>query len=425
MAKNAQDKPVDMVWLLRGGAADVYTLISNLSRLQKFFPNNHLSECNPYILADSAGAYPGAGLVSPKQVDPTKLPEIFKKRIGDYLAKDRRIAEKALIEEIGPMRVKESRTPICISTTDVTNGLKKSYFRYFPESYKESHPGIILPANNNSHVPMSKAVMASSAFPFFLGDYKIGAKRYIDMSFLETHSSSLIEFVFNHARSCPDRRLICVIFGNNYSDLRLSPKDNLELKKMNEHFGDAIRSYIQNDLSQLTKTLFGPKNVFDLSIYIERPISVKNNQALPHAFRSDPLAVRERIFWTDEFLDNNDKHAETLRKLAEIIRRGVLPAAKFEPASYRLKQADSWPERTLPLTKIEKITSITADYRIAAGPRVRAGLEMIKGALDFPTSWLKNEWRQKTPFIWKALVPNHPFEEETPSKTTPPSPRHS
>jgi hypothetical protein len=440
-----QDKPVDMIWILRGGATDVYTLISNLSALQERLPNHHLSETTPYILADSAGAYPAAGLVSPNPISPLELPALFRRNIAQYLSPNRKEAEQALIEDVGDIRVRESALPVTISTVEITTDLHAEYFTNFPNSYAEARPGFKAPPNKNGDTPLSKAVLASSAFALMLGDCKIDNRRFMDMAFLETHSSNLIEYYLAHAKTNPGRRLVCVIFGNNYVDLKLGIDEQLNVRGLNRHFGNAVRARVQNDLINTATTLFGKENVFDLSLYIQQPFQGPNAGPASNAFRRDELAIRERIAWTDKYLKGSVSHSQTLDRLAEVIKRGVIPQASIAPSSHAPAPMKAHGAPLVPLTGKEKLISQVREFAPAAAfmavmagealspvvertkPVLHAGASLAEAGAKKAGVWFGQQWaetaspwleKQKNSLVAK-LLPN-----DRVATTMPPSQPH-
>ncbi len=424
-----------MIWLLRGGATDVYTLITNLASLQKRLPDTHLSSLTPYILADSAGAYPASGLAAPNPVDPILLPATFKKNIRRYLSPDRREAEAALSEDIGDTLVCDSTLPISISTTNITGTLRPDYFTHFPQAYIDQHPGLRPPANRNGNVTLAKAAMASSAFAPKLGEFRINDQRFMDMAFIETHDTNLVEFYKAHSAACPNRRLVCVIFGNNYSDLRIDQAEQLSLSGLNRHFADAVRLRVQKGIVNLAETLFGKENVFDLSLYIKQPFSGPSSGPISDAFRRDDAAITERIAWTEAVLKQSLSHQKKLDQLAALIRRNEalnLAASSLQSAASPPAEPDIsfesplrgrerlliqlqnyLPQAALLLTLIGQEIKPVVE---AARPVVRVTADLAISSLRGLGGYLQNQWTTNAePWLdrqldsaGRKLLPNSP-----------------
>lgn len=412
-ASTELDQPTDFIWVMRGGGTDVYTTVRTIAEIQKRFPHNHLMELSPYILADSAGAYPASSLVVPTPVDPANLPHLFQKDVDRYLARDRTLARQALLEQIGQdYRLDECVSPICISTTDIGDGIAKAYFRFFPESYLEARPGILLPDNQRSGAKIADAVLASSAFAAYLGDYKSDTGRHMDMAFVETHSGNLSSFIHKHRMSCPDRRLVCVVFGNNYSRLSLGEEEQLRLRGLSHHFAGAIRAIIHNDILQHVTELLGPQNVVDLSLYVEQPFSTKSIQeSLPHAFRSDAIAIRERIRWTEQRLSGDERYQSELNKIIAILQHQFDKEPAVANSHSSLTEAPLTITTHPPLTRIEAFTNAVRNYGVGAGltatvvrelvepvvvkllPPTLAALKLAGHVAYSGTSWLGRQWQ--------------------------------
>lgn len=402
-----EDKPVDMVWVLRGGGTDVLTLITCLSELQARFPHNHIAEFSPYILADSAGAYPAAGLVAPKPIDPLELPEIFTKKVPRYLSLNREEAEAALREDIGDILVSETVLPVTISSVETTETLTPAYFSNFPEIYCAQRPGFIAPPNQNDDIPLAKAVMASSAFPLILGQYQINGRSFVDLAFMETHAANLQCFRDAHTKAHPDRRLVCVIFGNNYVDYQPGENAPFRQRDFQRHIGDFIRLRAHRDLLRTSTSLFGANNVFDLSMVIRQPIIGRLQSPSSSAFRSDDLAIRERIEWTHRQFKNSQHHKDTLDKLSEIIKRGCLPQGPLLPSDLAF---EAW--KPVALTPQEKLLSRVKEIAPALAfmmavssetlkpmieqskPVVASGLSALKTGATATHGWLKEQWKR-------------------------------
>lgn len=420
-----QDKPVDLVFILRGGATDVYTLISNLRALQQRLPHNHISETHPYVLADSAGAYPAAGLIGPNPVDPRDLPNIFQRNISRYLSPDRTEAEQALVEDVGDILIKDSVIPVTISSIEITSSLVPAYFTHFPEAYSKARSGFIAPQNQNEHVKATQAAMASSAFLFKLGDYHIGDRRFMDMAFLETHPTNLLDYYLGHKNSSPERRLVCVVFGNNYSDFEIDLQERIKRRYLKHHFASAIRTRAQSDLVNFATRLFGSENVIDLSLYIKQPLNMRNLGPTSDAFRRDELAIRERISWTEAQLRSNAGLTAQLDRLADMIRRGSLPQASIAPATSPIEENSAYNLVIPPqgLTSREKLmtharniapTLVLASEVVAetvepffkkARPVVAAGATVLATGMAHAGTWLGQQWAENArPWIGKQLA---------------------
>ncbi len=435
-----KDKPVDLLWIFRGGGTDVYGTLSKLARMQEALPNTHLAEAEPYIIASSAGTFPGAGLASPNAIDPTLLPYYFKRDISRYLSPNRPIAAEALCEQIGDIRMSDVRIPLSIAAVDITERLEKMSFRYFPSEYGKAR-GLVLPTDNLPHTKVHDAVLASSSFPAFLGDYEIDGRLYIDMAFLDTHAADFMEYVCNHRVTCPDRQLVCMVFGNIHHDFRREKNERINIKGLNRHFSSAVRTFVQEDIVDLAKRQLGPENVFDFTLYVEQYFSKREAARLPHAFRSDPFAISQRIQWVDHILDSDPRHQEQLERAAELIRTRVMPQVSTAPLIRKPATPDQHrASLVLPLTRVEQIASLGKDFGVTAGltaalareyvqpyvqrsmPFVRAGTEYALKAGIQVSNWLGRAWEHAAATLgphvqqakvtgWNICFPNTPVDE--------------
>jgi hypothetical protein len=342
----------DFIFILRGGAGEIYTSIYNLFSLEKRVGHS-LHDHKPYLIGDSAGAFVVAGLAAPSLNDPTKpaltasdLPKMFSDNIYFYLSRRRDRAKEKLEETIGQARLCDSLLPVCISACSISPTLTREYFQHIPQ-------GHFVPAqsslpNLNEAVQLSDAALASSAYPLKFGDHAIEetGRRYIDMAFLETHSSNLVElsdFYKTHLRS---RRLVCVIFGNNYENITLGPTERLGIFGVNRHFPEALRALVHMDMVEHATKLFGQENVFDLSLRLDQPFAEGKTSPFPDAFTGYASVIKKRMQLTEQLIDRNPAHQEKLDRLAAIIQDAPLPRrpipnnhATFVAAPVRAAQA--------------------------------------------------------------------------------------
>ncbi|MBL8638327.1 MAG: patatin-like phospholipase family protein [Alphaproteobacteria bacterium] len=327
----------DFIFILRGGAGEIYTSIYNLFSLEKRVGHS-LHEHRPYLIGDSAGAFVVAGLAAPSLSDPTKpaltasdLPQMFRDNIYFYLSRRRDKAKERLEETIGRARLCDSLLPVCISSCSISPTLSREYFQHVPEGHFLSAVSNL--PNLNEAVQFSDAALASSAYPLRFGDHAIAetGKRYIDMAVLETHSSNLVElsdFYKTHLRS---RRLVCVIFGNNYENITLRPTERLGIFGMNRHFPEALRALVHMDMVEHTTKLFGKDNVFDLSLRLDQPFAEGKISPFPDAFTGYASVIQKRMSLTEQLIANNPEHQQKLDCLAEIIRNAPLPHHRPSP----------------------------------------------------------------------------------------------
>ncbi len=193
LANTDDPRKSDIVLINRGGATDVITSLLNMAWLQDQLPY-HLIDYRPAIFAGSAGTYPTFGMVTPSQYDPARplldpreLPEIFEKNVGAYLSRNRQDARDRLVSQAGrDVLLSEVLTPVSISSVDITNHMQLGHFRHFPENYMRDEPNFERPRSLNADQSLADAVLASSAYPAYLGDYKTRrGTRHIDMAFVE------------------------------------------------------------------------------------------------------------------------------------------------------------------------------------------------------------------------------------------------
>lgn len=425
----------DIVLINRGGATDVITSLLNMAWLQDLLPY-HLIDYRPAIFAGSAGTYPTYGLVTPSPFepgrplyDPRELPDNFEINVKSYLARNRQEARDCLVAQAGrDILVNQALTPISISSVDITSQMKIGHFRYFPESYLSDEPGFARPANRNADESLADAVLASSAYPAFLGDYTTRkGTRHIDMAFVEGHAADLSEFALAH-RQTRGRDVICIIFGNNYLDFSMNETDPLKLAQVQKHFPDAIRAFVHESLVNHCGILFGADNVFDLSLKIPQDFSKKSALILPNAFRRDPEAISTRMNWTRRALMDSQDHADKMERLASAIKERCLPVAapvvNFPPAPYRGKPFTLQVEDSAPPPR----HSYTSEFLASATPAVQLLGEKVEPAIDFTRATLlpfaAAVLRATATMLTKAWDDSAPWRTRQLDKLLPPPPRH-
>lgn len=327
----------DFIFILRGGAGEIYTSIYNLYSLEQRVGHS-LHDHKPFLIGDSAGAFVVAGLAAPSLSDPTKpaltasdLPQMFERNIYFYLSRRREQAKEKLEETIGQARLRDSVLPVCISACSISPTLTREYFQHIPDGHFS--PAKATFSNTHEDVQFSDAALASSAYPLKFGDHAIEetGKRYIDMAFLETHSANLVElasFYQNHLRS---RRLVCVILGNNYETITLGPTERLGTRGLNRHFPEALRTLVHMDMIEHSTRLFGADNVFDLSLRLDQPFGEGKISPFPDAFTGYANTIKRRMDLTKQLIDENPAHQEKLDRLAEIIQNAPLPRRSSLP----------------------------------------------------------------------------------------------
>lgn len=340
----AQSTGIDLVVVARGGATALLTTLFKLNELQDQLPH-HLTDYDPYYLADSAGAYAVYGLVAPSLADP-KRPcmtsgEIFVnflRHSSAYLSPNRELAREALIAHAGKPRISDALSPVTFSTVDITDNWKRAYFTHFPKHYLAGHPQYVPPANSNHQYYMNDAVLASSAYALLLGEHRIEAdastqgqrRRAMDMAFTENHSDNLLQYALAHNDAFPKgtgRKVVCIILGNNFLNFKSDPEQALSAARVNKHLPDIVRYLSHSDLVTFTERLFGAENVFDLTLMMPQDVGKKNEYRLPPPFRGDPEAILRRYDWTNRMLQGDEAGHERISELAKIIRTHAKPRA--------------------------------------------------------------------------------------------------